>query len=379
MKNQIVDPGSFELPYSGALMARLAFATALLVATLITIPDALSILPSTSSVPAMVVRICGLWLSAFIQWQLVFLGILKALSLINGNVLVDGQSMRIARFRRAIGFDEIAAFTCEPAQGLFRLLPFMPPARRLTLFVEKKGKLVPRNLDSLLFDEADFEAFIRVIARKSFACPLDSPDVCLALRSEDSRPAAGQRSCNRKRKLYLAYVSMMLILFCGKTTLRNYLYNESAGDINEKQYAVARQKLEFITAMDPGFASGFDRLARVEFRQNDLEPAEKHWLHALKAKPDLVSAKVGLSTICMRRGELDRARALLNSARRLDPRHIPTLVNLGYYNLQTGRIDLARENFKKAVDLSGGDRDVCLIAASALKRFDSTHNREVLP
>lgn len=379
MENQIENPGSFELSYSGVLMVRLAFATALLVATLITVPDALSIIPSTSSVPAMAVRICGLWLSAFIQWQLVFLGILKALSLLNGGVLVDGRSIRIARFRRAIRFDEIAAFSCEPAQGLFRLLPFMPPARRLTLFVEKNGKLVARNLDSLLFEETDFEALIRVIALKSFASVLDSPDVCLALKSDDSRLAAGQRTCNRKRRLYLAYVSVMLILFCGRTTLRNYLYNESAGDINAKRYAVARQKLEFITAMDPGFASGFDRLARVEFRMNDLEPAEKHWLQALKAKPDLVSAKVGLSTLCMRRGELDRARSLLISARRLDPRHIPTLVNLGYYNLRTGRIDLARENFKKAVDLSGGDRDVCLIAASALKKCDYTRSREVLP
>ncbi|MBZ0188904.1 MAG: hypothetical protein K8F91_21855, partial [Candidatus Obscuribacterales bacterium] len=174
----------------------------------------------------------------------------------------------------------------------------------------------------------------------------------------------------RKRKLFTAYVSIMLLAFVGRTTLRNYLYNDSARDLNTHNYVAAKKKLDLATNIDGGFSYGWDRLARVEFRTNDSENAERHWLLALKKKPDLVSAKVGLSSIYMKSGQYEKAKILLNSARRLAPRDIATLINLGHINLVLGKKDCAIENFNKAVTLSGGDVTVCKAVTNALYQAD---------
>ncbi|MBZ0187138.1 MAG: hypothetical protein K8F91_12900, partial [Candidatus Obscuribacterales bacterium] len=158
---------SYGLTFDGQSMLRLSFSTAILVATFLSIPDALAIMPTTKELPALIVRICGLWLSAFIQWQLAFLCILSFLSWLNGPIVVSDSGIKLSRFSRIIAWSEISALTCQSGPVFFKWLPFVEPVARLNLFVgENKKRLKTKNLDSLLFKTQDFRKLFLIISKR---------------------------------------------------------------------------------------------------------------------------------------------------------------------------------------------------------------------
>jgi Flp pilus assembly protein TadD len=115
--------------------------------------------------------------------------------------------------------------------------------------------------------------------------------------------------------------------------------------------------------VDPTFAFAWDRMARAEFRMNDLILAEQHWKHSLKMKPDLVSAKVGLSNICMQRKQYENARKLLQTALRLEEANIPAHLNMVELNVLTGNIKEAVSCSDLTLRLAPRDTRVRLVAA----------------
>lgn len=352
--------------YSFRAMLQLALGTAWLVASLLVIPDAISISPNCPDLLTMIVRVIGLWLSAYIQWFLGFLLILKTASIVNRGVIVDGKGLKLSRLSKTISWSNIVGVTSEANPLVSRLLLLDKEALRINIYVrDLKGKVSAKQLDSLLFAKEEFRTLFQVICRQALQISPDGNQVFMADYPFQNKLRSGHKGVERKRRLFVAYISLMLILFMGRTCGRNLFYNEAGIAFNKHDYMQARNLCQQSLWFDSNFAFAWDRMARAEFRLHDLRNAEQHFLKALKGKPDLVSSKVGLSNIYMRQKKFDAARALLIQASRLSPRDIPTMLNLGAFNLQTGKVDEAIQCFDRAIALAPQNTTVKVVSAEA--------------
>lgn len=391
----------YALTYSTSKKLRLAAGTSLAVATVLVIPDAISMLPNAVTPGAFLIRLAGLWLSVVVQWFLSFLGILSFAGFLNRGIIIDNDGIQLSRFSKRITWDRIKAVSSEGRPFFSKLIGSATIEHRVHLFIDGKpssnpdldcgkkngrakkwlkklskgfGKelgLATKQIDSFLFDKDEFQALIDLICRKSFDLVPDSLSVVVMERCGTTDvPLSTERQLRkaysgvaRKQKLITAYVSLMLIAFLGRNCIRNYTFNEAAVAFNKQDYISAKHYCELALKVDPTFAFAWDRMARAEFRMNDLILAEQHWKHALKMKPDLVSAKVGLSNICMHRKEYDAARKLLQTALRLEEASVPAMLNMVELSNLTNKPRDAVSYCDLALKLAPQDTRVRLVAA----------------
>src|SRR5690606_31451264 len=99
----------------------------------------------------------------------------------------------------------------------------------------------------------------------------------------------------------------------------------------------AKQSFKQSILLDSTYPYSFDRLARIEYRQKNLKDAERLWTIALKRKPDLVSAKVGLSGVYIQRKEWKKAEEILKKSIWLEPQDVPANMNLAYLYIEIER------------------------------------------
>jgi tetratricopeptide (TPR) repeat protein len=345
-------------------MVRLSLGTALMVATVLTIPDTIAIIPSTHDATALLIRVAGLWLTVFIQWSLAFLGILHVAALVNRGVVVSPQGISLSRLSKPIEWSSIAGVGGESRPFISKLMFLKQPAMRLQIYVQNKKEIKVKNIDSLFFSQEEFASLTYALCQSSFGFAPDAAQVVIANQEEEKIKAAYRKS-NTKSKLITAYIAIMLIAFTGRGAARNYFYNQAGQFVNQANYETGKRFCELSLSIDGTYPYALDRLARCEFRLKDSVNAEKHWEKALRMKPDLVSAKVGLSNIHIQRKEFDEAKKLLVNALRLEPRDIPVLLNLGYLNMQSGNAVEGLKYFERALALAPESSTVRLLAAQA--------------
>lgn len=355
---------SYVLPFNLRAMCRLTLGTALLVSTVMSIPDTIAILPSTHDPTALAVRVLGMWLTVFIQWSLAFLGILHAMALVNRGILVCPDGIKLSRFSKLLPWSDIAGIGGDSRPLISKLTFRNEPAVRLNIYVKEKGKIKTHNLDSLLFAQAEFESLVQVICTSSFGYAPSSALVVITERQPEKVVASYKRS-GTKSKLVTVYIAFMLVLFTARSAARNYFYNQAGQSFNQADYLESKRLCELSLTIDGSYPFALDRLARSEFRLHDAPNAEQHWNKALRMKPDMVSAKVGLSNICIQRRQFESAKSLLKSALRLEPRDIPVYLNLGYVSLQLGEKTAALNYFNKALLLAPDNPTVRLLSAQA--------------
>lgn len=417
----------YALTYSTRKKLRLAAGTSLAVATVLVIPDAISMLPNAATPGPFLVRLTGLWLSVVLQWFLSFLGIITFAGFLNRGIVVDSDGIQLNRFSKRIDWHKIKAVSSEGRPFFSKLIGSPLIEHRVHLFIdgkpsrsipsgdtcdnngksnpgakewlkklskrfEKEPRLATKQIDSFLFENDEFHALVQLICQKSFDVLPDSLSVVVMERVGSIENGAGNigsaqlgptkvespsterqlRKCYngiaRKQRLITAYVSIMLMAFLGRNCIRNYTFNEAAVAFNKQDYAAAKHYCELALRFDPTFPFAWDRLARAEFRSNELAAAEQHWKHALKMKPDLVSAKVGLSNICMRRKEYDAARKLLQTALRLEEASVPAILNMVELCTLTNKHTDAVSYCDLALKLAPGDTKVRLVAAQTYMR-----------
>lgn len=354
----------YILKFNPTAMTRLSLGTGLLVSTVLTIPDTIAILPTTHDIAALGIRVTGLWLSVFVQWCLAFLGILHAAALINRGIIVGPENIRLNRFSKPIDWSNIAGIAGEPRPLISKLMFLKQPAMRFQLFVKHQDDIKVKNLDSLFFSQSEFSSLVNVIAQSSFGFAPQATQVLIIDREKEKLKKAYKRA-GAKSKLITAYIAVMLMLFIGRGAARNYFYNEAGQYFNQANYLDAKRFCETSLAIDGTYPFALDRLARCEFRMKDATNAETHWKKALQMKPDLVSAKVGLSNIYMQRKDFDAAENVLTNALRLEPRDIPVHLNLGHLYIQRGERKRGLEYFEKALRFSPDNATVKLLAAQA--------------
>ncbi len=355
----------YMLGYDFPAMVRLAFGTAILVSSVLLIPDTVAIMPSSHGPLALLIRATGLWLSAFIQWSLGFLCILQLAALINRGIVVDNTGIQISRFSKRICWSEIVGWNGEARNVVSRLMLSKTPAFRIQLYINDKNNVKARNLDSLFFQNAQFESLMYLICRSSFGFVPDTALVTISDGVAMQSVKAAHSKATARGKLFTIYITIMLLLFTGRSAARNFFYNDAAQAMNRCEYQIAKRDCEISIAIDSNFSYSHDRLARCEFRLHNNNEAEKQWLAALRLKPDLVSAKVGLSNVCMARGQYKRAHELLTSAVRLEPRDIAAFLNLGYLNMKLGRRGDGIRSIERAVKLAPQDSTVRVLSADA--------------
>jgi Putative Zn-dependent protease, contains TPR repeats len=417
----------YALTYSTSKKLRLAAGTSLAVATVLVIPDAISMLPNAVTPGPFLIRLAGLWLSVVVQWFLSFLGIINFAGFINRGIIVDNNGIQLNRFTKRIAWDQIKAISSEGRPFFSKLIGSSITEHRVHLFVDGKprgddsgnddgrlkrwlnllskgfGKelgLSTKQIDSFLFENDEFRALIHLVCRKGFDVVPDSLSVVVMERIGTTNGADGTtdgaernnkqrgrkanskhktisterqlRKCYngvaRKQKLITIYVSLMLILFLGRNCIRNYTFNEAAVAFNKQDYITAKHYCELALKVDPTFAFAWDRMARAEFRMSQLVSAEQHWKQALKMKPDLVSAKVGLSNICMHRKEYDAAGKLLQTALRLEEASVPAILNMIELSTLTNKNHDALGYCDLALKLAPSDTRVRLVAAQTYMR-----------
>ncbi len=348
---------------------RVALATGVAIATVLAIPDAISILPNAASPLSFVIRVAGLWLSVLVQWFICFLGILNLCAFISRGIVVDAEGIQLSRFSKPIPWTKIRAVSSDTRPFFSKLLRSKTPATRIHLFVDQKKGLGARQIDSFLYSPAEFRLLFETICQNSIGLVPDSNSVVIGDIGKVSETLCkSYASVGRKQRLMTVYVTIMLALFLGRNSTRNFLYNEAGGSFNKQDYVAAKRLCELALKIDSTFPYAWDRLARSEYRLKELAPAEAHWKRALKMKPDLVPAKVGLSSICMQRRQYDTAREYLLTAMRLEEANIPALVNLIELNARTGRMNEALKNTDLIVQLAPRDSTVRLLAAQTYLR-----------
>ncbi len=355
----------YILAYDFLAMVRLALGTAVLVSTVLLIPDTIAIIPSSHSPWALLIRAIGLWFSAFIQWSLGFLCILKLAALINRGIVIDDTGIQISRFSKKIGWSEIVGWNGDARNVVSRLMFSKSPEFRVQLYVNEKNNVKAKNIDSLFFQNAQFESLMFLICRSSFGFVPDTAHVTISNGVGMKSIQVAHRKVTARGKLFTIYIAVMMLLFTGRSAARNYLYNEAAQAMNRCEYQMAKRDCELSIAIDSTFPYAHDRLARCEFRLHNNDEAEKQWQTALRLKPDLVSAKVGLSNVYMARGKYEKAHELLTSAVRLEPRDIAAFLNLGYLNLKLGRQTDGIKSIENAVNLAPQNSTVRVLSADA--------------
>jgi len=92
-------------------------------------------------------------------------------------------------------------------------------------------------------------------------------------------------------------------------------------------------------------------LAQAYKLRGQREESERELIAALAIAPSDSQSILQLSQLTMIRGDADGALKLLRQAERLDPLGEEVLQYLGNLQQRTGKIDLARETFSRAVDL----------------------------
>ena len=385
-------------------MARLAQATAVAIAWLLILPDAVALLPSSPDFLTWFIKLLGLWISALVLWYVGFLGILHIVRLAGEGVSTDTDGIRLWRFAKPIPWERIEAVEVEPQEAFSKLFSLKPMAYRLIFFERPKkttfkifhNRLIVHNIPSFLFSPEKFTALTESICMSAMGTVASVPNVLLVPPASLKKLRLMHKMMAGQRLLLTLIVAFGLLSLLGRKAFVNYSYNYGNRCLSEKKFAEAKDRYKLALALEPPFAAGWYNLAVTEYDMSDFAAAERHWKKALLYKPDYVEAKVSLANMYIRERKFKEAGELLNSALNLAPLDAFALVNradlnvhLGHYNIALGdaRTALAQGERNPALrymatclsaeaKLNLGDANAALKMISTLGPVDDAHQGE---
>jgi tetratricopeptide (TPR) repeat protein len=91
--------------------------------------------------------------------------------------------------------------------------------------------------------------------------------------------------------------------------------------------------------------------------QKKLEKATEEYLASLQSRPDLWSSHYNLGNYHLNRGQLSLAMAAYETALKLEPRSIPTLVNASMAQARMGNVEKAESFLRKALEVDPGSAE----------------------
>lgn len=353
---------------SSQALAMLAQATAIIVGTLLAVPDAIALVPNSQTPIAWLLRLLGVWLSAVILWFVAFLGILHIVRFLSGGVSTDLLGIKLWRFGRKISWTSIAAISCEPQKVFSFLAGYRPPASRLVIYIEKGKALAPREIPSFWFSNEEFSKLYQTICQMTFDFQPQSQNALVTQPSKLLRLKRTTKVRHAQRFLLTLVITFGLVFWLGRKACVNYTYAAGNREFKQGNLAKAKTKYELATKLDPAFAVAWNNLAGAEFRLGQIDKAKAHWELALSLKPDLVEAKVSLAYLALKEREFARAKALLDRARKLDPWNLEALINSAELNMREGHVREAVRYARQALTKDPHNKlATCLLAQGRLR------------
>jgi Tfp pilus assembly protein PilF len=352
---------AYQLPANPTALARLSFATAVVIASLVCLQDAVAIIPASSDFSQWVIRVAGLWLSAYLLWAIGFWGLCLLVGIIGGGIRIDRDGIRLWRFGKKVLWKDIRAVGLEEQPVFSGVFLLRPPAARITIYCVRKTKpgkkrkpgqpgqidnpepdkkatpgLATIAIPSFSFDPGDFNSLFGHITQRAFRFVPDSAKVNISTPAvrEDLKKAC--LTGRVKRIVVSCFIAGSLVFLLGRRALTNYYYNDAYRLLRLEQIESARDGFAKAIAVDPTYAVAWDRLARMEYRLGDAAAAKKHWERALMLKPDLVDSKIGLASIAVKQCRFSDARALLLKSIQLQPRYVNGYLSMADLELRTG-------------------------------------------
>ncbi len=379
-----VPPGAFQLQANPAALAKFAFGSAITIATVMVFQEVPALLASTSDFAHLLIRMVGLWLSAYLLFAVSVWAMFLVGGIVGGGILFDQEGIRLWRFGKktlwrdvkAIGLDE------HPVFSAFFFL--RPNAQRIVFYVErrKKGKppvLAGQVIPSFSFSQAEFGSLFGHACQRTFGFIPDSPKLYAFDQSALPDLRASHDKGFKKRILFTLIIAFGFVMVVGRTAGTNYFYNEGNARFARQDYEGARKAYVVATQINPVFPRAWDQLARSEFRLGRVADAKKHWERALQLRPDLVEAKSALANIAVRQADFYLARALLRKCVALQPRYLPGYMNLADLEIRTGNPRAAERSLRFVVKQEPNNLKAHqLFARAKLKEDDIVAARKIL-
>ena len=323
--------------------AQLAQSTSVVIATLLTIPDAFALIPGAKSLVGWVLNLIGNWVAAAVLWFVGFLAVLHLVRFAVRGVEVSNGGIKMWRFARPIAWSRVDAIGVEPQKFFSKLFRLQTTARRLTIFERKKArgntsKLLPHYLPSFYFTASEFENLCRCAFAKKFACSPTSIDVFVA--ADGTLPAFRKMfgHLHWQRLLVSILIAVGLTMWLYRKATVNYAYNSGNKAMAHADFVQAKHLYEWAIATEGTFAPAYNMLGNAEYHLSDLAKAREHWRKALFLKPDFVEPRISLSHLAAREGNYKKARELLDSALNLNPLNVYALVNRADLEMSSGQV-----------------------------------------
>jgi tetratricopeptide (TPR) repeat protein len=370
--------GPYQLRPHPLAILKLSLGIGAAISTTLLIPDIPALMPSANNAAVMFCRALGLWGYGLVVGATGFLCIMHLVRVFGDRIVMDAHGLSLGRFCKKIPWPSIVAVAVARRRVFSRL--FFVPAYQMTIhFVKANGKRTNRQIASFLFLPEEFYSLFYYISKFSIGVHPRSLDA-FVFRDPCDADLQKMAAAGRLKNLILTVViSFSLLCFLARIAARDYLFNMGNREFNSANYGKAIGYYSLVTSIDFSFAYAWDRLARCEFRQGDLDSAESDWQTALKWKPDYVESKLGLSALCMLRGKLEEADRLVSAANRLAPLDEAGHINRAKIDLMTGKTRLAIGHLEQFVRQKiGREQAICLLARAYIRQGQLDKARSLL-
>lgn len=342
-------------PFDEKALAQLARGTAVVIATCLALPDAIAIIPTSTSAVSWGIRLIGIWTIAAVAWFVGFLFLTGVFRLISGGVVLTAKGLKVSRFDRLIPYETIHSLSLEPNYFFTRIFSLPETARRLTVLFDLgfggsivKKFLFPNFLPSFFFTTATFDSLVlHLVERCGMVQPAEPSLVSgfsLSRSGELSRIAATFRFMAKQRVLVTVIIAISLVSFLGRKAVVNFAYNQGNKIYSQGRYDSAREYFEWAVKTDPTFAAGWNLLGQTHYRLaernlTDFKKARSCWRTAILCKLDFVEPRINLARIALIDRDFDEALRLLVHAGKLAPSDALSRLMEAELLLKMGRLD----------------------------------------
>jgi tetratricopeptide (TPR) repeat protein len=355
-------------PFDSQALTQLAVGSSVFIAFVLAITDVIPLIPNTTSVIGLVLRLVGDWIIVAVIWFLAFLAITQSLKFISRGVWISDKGIKLSLFDRVVPWTSIRAVAIEPNIFFTKLFGLKHTARRLTILFhfEVKNKLIssllfPNYVPSFFFSKETFDQLVKVVFAKSGALssetmPSDLPyeySVVAAAGPDASFEGDSWKQLrktynwlNKQKILVTGVILVSLVVFLGRRAMVYYCFNSAGKAAAEANFELARDYYQWSIKLEPMFAAGWNGLGQAEFRlaeqrQADFSTAVRDWRRAIFLKLDYVEPRLNIVRVCLYRRDYTEASRLLEHALKLAPYD-------GLALLEKAELDLARGQYSQA-------------------------------
>lgn len=360
-----------ELHYCPKELTKVALKTSVLVASVLSLPDAIAIIPQNQNLLSWSLAVLSLWLTALILWFVGFLGMMHLLRFSNGPLVCDENGVRGGRLDKVIPWDRIHAVSVETAPIFSKIFGLEPPAKKLSVFFGKSGnaRLEHKDIASFFYTREDFEKLTSFLAERIIdAAPAPSSLFTIVRDGKLERMRGIFSLIKISRVLLSIVIAVSLVAFLGRKALTHYTYNQANIYFARAQYEYAKNEYANALSMDAAFPAGWHNLATCEYILGQHKDAIKHWKRALLLKPDMVEPKISLAQIAIEKRQFDKAETFLEPAGRHAPNNKAVMTKLAELLIAEGNEHRATKTARQIITAHEKDPySICLLAKSKLR------------